>query len=59
MRIKHRGKVGKDMKRDIRATQSVSRLAMSSVMFANNAVRFIFAQLFFGIFGFLFMTKPI
>ena len=44
------------MKREIRSTQSVSRLTVSSVMFTNNAVRFIFAQLFF---GFWFTPLPI
>ena len=52
MRIKHRGKVEIDMKRMISSTQTVSRRDMSSVMFANNAVRFIFAQLFFAFFSF-------
>jgi len=59
MRIKHRGKVGIVMKREILSARSVSRLAMPSVMSANNAVRFIFAQLFFGIFGFWFTPIPI
>ena len=40
------------MKRMISSTQTVSRRDMSSVMFANNAVRFIFAQLFFAFFSF-------
>ena len=52
MRIKHRGKVGIDMKRETRTAMSASRRAMSSAMSAHNAVRFTFAQLFFGIFGF-------
>lgn len=47
------------MKREIRSTQSVSRRAVSCVMSANNAVRFIFAQLFFGVFGFWFTPVPI
>ena len=59
MRIKHTGKVGIDMKREIRSTQSVSRRAVSCVMSANSAVRFIFAQLFFGVFGFWFTPVPI
>jgi len=45
------------MKRDIRSMQSVSRLAMPSDMSVNNAVRFIFAQLFLGLFW--FMPTPI
>ena len=59
MRIKHRGKVGFDMKREIRSTQPVSRRAMPSAMSVNIAVRFSFAQLFFGIFGFWFAPRPI
>jgi len=47
------------MKREIRSTQSAACRNMSSAMSVNNAVRFIFAQLFFGIFGFLFMPIPI
>ena len=65
MRIKHTGKVGIDMKRETRTAMSASRRAMSindrrhrpseaadnrAQMY--NAVRFTFAQLFFGIFGF-------
>ena len=72
MHIKHRGKVGIPMKREIRSTQTVSRRMLSSVMSINDcrrlpaeavdsiasavcvrnndAVRFIFAQLFFGLF---------
>ena len=52
MRIKHTGKVGIDMKREPSTAMSASRRAMSSAMSAHNAVRFTFAQLFFGIFGF-------
>ena len=59
MRIKRRGKVGIDMKREIRSTQSVSRLTMPSAMSVNNAARFFFAQLFFGIFDFWFTPVPI
>ena len=47
------------MKREVRSMLSDSRLAISSVMSANNAVRFFFAQLFFGIFGFWFIPMPI
>jgi len=47
------------MKHEIRSTQSASRLAVSSVMSVNRAVRFIFAQLFFGNFGFWFTPMPI
>ncbi|MDO4866638.1 MAG: hypothetical protein Q4C10_08765 [Clostridia bacterium] len=47
------------MKREIRSTQSVSSLLMPSVLSVNHAVRFIFAQLFFGIFGFGFTPMPI
>jgi hypothetical protein len=59
MRIKHRGKVGIDMKRAIRSTLTVSRRPLSVTVSANNAVRFTFAQLFFGIFGFWFTPMPI
>ena len=45
------------MKRGIGSMQSVSSLAMPSDMSVNNAVRFIFAQLFFAVFG--FMPTPI
>ena len=48
-----------DMKRDIRSTRSVSRLTMSSAMSVNIAVRFFFAQLFFGIWGFWFTSIPL
>jgi len=58
MRIKQTGKVGKAMKREIRASQPVSRLAMPSAMSVNNAVRFIFAQLFFGMFWFTPTGNP-
>ena len=44
------------MKREALCTPSVSRRAMSIAMSANNAVRFIFAQLFF---GFWFTPRPI
>jgi len=47
------------MKREIRSTMSASRLATPSGMSVNNAVRFFFAQLFFGIFGFWFTPMPI
>ena len=47
------------MKREIRSTQSVSRLTMPSAMSVNNAARFFFAQLFFGIFDFWFTPVPI
>ena len=40
------------MKRMISSTQTVSRRDMASVMFANNAVRFIFSHLFFAFFSF-------
>ena len=53
---KEMGKVGIDMKREIRSTQSVSRPAMPSVVSVNNAARFFLAQLFFGIW---FMPMPI
>ena len=59
MRIKHRGKVGIVMKREVRSMLSDFRLVVSSVMSANNAARFFFAQLFFGIFGFWFIPMPI
>ena len=59
MHIKQRGEVGIDMKREIRSTRSVSRLTMSSAMSVNIAVRFFFAQLFFGIFDFWFTPVPI
>ncbi len=56
MRIKQRGKVGIDMKRDIRSTQSVSRRRGACVApvsrAVSSAVRFTFAQLFFCIFWF-------
>ena len=52
MRIKHRGKVGIDMKRMNTSAQTVSYREMSSAISANNAVRFIFAQLFFAFFSF-------
>ena len=59
MRIKHTGKVGFDVTRAIRSTLSVSRRAMPIAMSINNAVRFIFAQLFFAFFGFWFTPMPI
>ena len=59
MRIKHRGKVGIDVKREIRCMQSVSRLAVATDMSVNFAARFFLAQLFFGIFGFWFTPMPI
>lgn len=56
MRTKQRGKVGLDMKRAVYSTQNVSlrcnTLALSAVCAAFDAVRFTFAQLFFGILGF-------
>ena len=59
MRIKYRGKVGNDMKHETRRELSVSRRDMCSRMSIVNAVRFTFAQLFFGNFGFLFTSIPI
>ena len=47
MRIKRREEVG-IMKSEIRSTRTVSLPAMSRAMSVNNAVRFFFAQLFFG-----------
>ena len=47
------------MKREVRSALSDSRLVVSSVMSANKAARFFFAQLFFGIFGFWFIPMPI
>ena len=47
------------MKRAIRSTLTVSRRPLSVTVSANNAVRFTFAQLFFGIFGFWFTPMPI
>ena len=43
------------MKREIRSMLSVARRAVSNTI----AVRFTFAQLFFGIFGFWFTPMPI
>ena len=59
MRIKQRGKVGLDMKGEIRSTQSVSRLTLRCVMSVATAVRFSLAQLFFAIFDFWFTPMPI
>ena len=47
------------MKRESRRELSVSRRDMCSRMSIVNAVRFTFAQLFFGNFGFLFTSIPI
>lgn len=63
MRSKQRGKVGFDMMHAIRSAQAVSRRHDAPVMpvfrAISNAVRFYFAQLFFGFWSFVFMPTPI
>ena len=63
MPIKETGKVGNGMKRRHHREWTASRLAacrVADASYANfSAVRFTFAQLFFGIFGFGFTPMPI